>query len=40
LPVSEQLAETVLSLPMHPDLDEATQDLVVQAVAQAVTERP
>jgi UDP-2-acetamido-2-deoxy-ribo-hexuluronate aminotransferase len=40
LPVSEQLAEKVLSLPMHPDLDEATQDLVVEAVAQAVTARP
>jgi UDP-2-acetamido-2-deoxy-ribo-hexuluronate aminotransferase len=36
LPVSEQLAQSVLSLPMHPDLDEPFQDLVVEAVEHAV----
>ncbi len=35
LAVSEELATQVLSLPMHPYLDEATQDLVVEAVAAA-----
>ena len=33
LPVTERLKETVISLPMHADLDEATQDRVVAAVA-------
>jgi dTDP-4-amino-4,6-dideoxygalactose transaminase len=32
LPVSEAKAETVLSLPMHPYLDPATQDRIIQAV--------
>ena len=32
LPVSEAKAETVLSLPMHPDLGEADQDRVIEAV--------
>ena len=32
LPVSEQLADEVISLPMHAYLDEATQDRVVNAV--------
>jgi dTDP-4-amino-4,6-dideoxygalactose transaminase len=32
LPVSEAKAETVLSLPMHPYLDEPTQDLIIAAV--------
>ena len=36
LPVSEQLAEEVISLPMHAYLDEATQDRIIAAVAQAV----
>ena len=36
LPVSERLAEAVLSVPMHPDLDEPTQDRIVEAVAQAL----
>ncbi|HUE78796.1 MAG TPA: DegT/DnrJ/EryC1/StrS family aminotransferase [Sphingomicrobium sp.] len=40
VPVSEWLSETVLSLPMHPDLDEATQDQIVEAVALAVSLRP
>ncbi len=31
-PVSERLARTVLSLPMHPDLTEAEQDAVIGAV--------
>ena len=31
-PVSEQLAREVLSLPMHADLDEATQQRIVKAV--------
>ncbi len=31
-PVSERLAQEVLSLPMHPYLDEATQDRIVEAV--------
>ena len=36
LPVSEDLSRRVLSLPMHPYLDEATQDRVVEAVRAAV----
>jgi dTDP-4-amino-4,6-dideoxygalactose transaminase len=32
LPVTEKKAEVVLALPMHPYLDEATQDLIVEAV--------
>jgi dTDP-4-amino-4,6-dideoxygalactose transaminase len=31
-PVSERLAREVISLPMHADLDEATQQRVVAAV--------
>ena len=38
-PVSERLATEVLSLPMHADLDETTQDLIVDAVASALTVR-
>lgn len=34
-PVSETLAGQVLSLPMHPDLDAATQDHIVRTVRQA-----
>jgi len=34
-PVSEQLGRTVLSLPMHPYLDEATQDRIARAVRAA-----
>ncbi len=33
LPVTERLKDRVLSLPMHPDLDETTQDRIVAAVA-------
>ena len=36
LPVSEALAGRVLSLPMHPYLETATQDRIVAAVASAV----
>jgi dTDP-4-amino-4,6-dideoxygalactose transaminase len=32
LPVSEERAETVISLPMHPYLDTATQDRIIEAV--------
>jgi UDP-2-acetamido-2-deoxy-ribo-hexuluronate aminotransferase len=35
-PRSDRVAERVMSLPMHPDLDEATQDAVVAALAEAV----
>src|SRR5215469_7036911 len=37
LPVSEALGKTVLSLPMHPYLDEATQDRIVDAVLASVS---
>lgn len=36
LPVSDQLAAEVVSLPMHPYLDEATQARIVEAVRQAL----
>ena len=36
LPVSEQLAAEVISLPMHPYLDPATQDRVIEAVRHAL----
>ena len=36
LPVSEALGQTVLSLPMHPYLDEATQDRIVDAILKSV----
>ncbi|AHV91111.1 UDP-2-acetamido-2-dideoxy-d-ribo-hex-3-uluronic acid transaminase, wbpE [Bordetella holmesii 30539] len=35
-PVSDTLAATVMSLPMHPDLDQATQDQIVSALKQAL----
>ncbi|MGQ4230292.1 O-antigen biosynthesis protein WlbC [Bordetella bronchiseptica] len=35
-PVSDDLAARVMSLPMHPDLDEATQDKIVAALRQAL----
>jgi len=37
LPISERLAAEVVSLPMHPYLDEATQDRIVDAVKGALT---
>ena len=36
IPVSEALSKTVISLPMHPYLDEATQDKIVAAVLESV----
>lgn len=36
LPVSEQLADEVISLPMHAYLDAATQDRIIAAVRQAL----
>jgi dTDP-4-amino-4,6-dideoxygalactose transaminase len=36
LPVSEQLAEQVISLPMHAYLDQPTQDRIIAAVQQAL----
>jgi len=35
-PVSERISKHVISLPMHPDLDEATQDRIVDAVLESV----
>ena len=40
LPFSESAAARVISLPMHADLDESTQDRVVSALRQALAERP
>jgi len=37
LPVSEALGQTVLSLPMHPYLDEATQDRIVDAILKSLS---
>ena len=37
LPVSEALGHTVLSLPMHPYLDEATQDRIFESVLESVS---
>jgi dTDP-4-amino-4,6-dideoxygalactose transaminase len=36
IPVSEKISKTVISLPMHPYLDAATQDRVIAAVLEAV----
>jgi dTDP-4-amino-4,6-dideoxygalactose transaminase len=36
LPVSEKLASQVVSLPMHPHLDAATQDYIIEGVLRAV----
>jgi dTDP-4-amino-4,6-dideoxygalactose transaminase len=36
LPVSDALAAEVISLPMHPYLDEATQDRIIDAVKTAL----
>ena len=36
LPVSTALGGTVISLPMHPYLDEATQDMIIEAVLESV----
>ncbi|WP_313901511.1 DegT/DnrJ/EryC1/StrS family aminotransferase [Methylobacterium sp. J-070] len=37
LPVSDRVADEVLSLPMHPDLDAKTQDVVIAAVRECVS---
>jgi dTDP-4-amino-4,6-dideoxygalactose transaminase len=39
LPVAERLAAEVVSLPMHPYLDEATQDRIIQATRGALAQR-
>jgi dTDP-4-amino-4,6-dideoxygalactose transaminase len=39
LPVAERLAAEVVSLPMHPYLDEATQDRIIQAVRGTLPQR-
>ncbi len=36
LPVSEQLADEVISLPMHAYLDEPTQDRIIDAIRRAL----
>jgi len=36
IPVSEQLADEVMSLPMHPDLDPGTQDRIVARIKSAL----
>jgi len=36
VPVSTAIGKTVISLPMHPDLDEKTQDLIIAAVLESV----
>ncbi len=35
-PVSEKISNTVVALPMHPYLDEATQDKIIAAVLESV----
>jgi UDP-2-acetamido-2-deoxy-ribo-hexuluronate aminotransferase len=35
-PISERIAEQVISLPMHPYLSEKDQDMIVAAVAESV----
>jgi dTDP-4-amino-4,6-dideoxygalactose transaminase len=40
VPISEQLAEEVISLPMHAYLDPTTQDRIVEAVRRAVEHDP
>ena len=37
LPVSEKLSSDVISLPMHPYLDQGSQDRVIKAVRDAVS---
>jgi dTDP-4-amino-4,6-dideoxygalactose transaminase len=39
LPISERLAREVLALPMHPYLDEATQDAIIEAVRRGLSPR-
>ena len=40
LPVSERLAESVLSLPMHADMDTASQELIAASIAECLPDRP
>jgi dTDP-4-amino-4,6-dideoxygalactose transaminase len=37
LPICERLSDDVISLPMHPYLDEATQDRIIEAVHGAIS---
>jgi dTDP-4-amino-4,6-dideoxygalactose transaminase len=37
LPISERVAQEVVALPMHPYLDEATQDYIITAVREALS---
>lgn len=39
LPISERVAQEVVALPMHPYLDETTQDTIIEAVREALTAR-
>jgi dTDP-4-amino-4,6-dideoxygalactose transaminase len=39
LPISEKLAKKVISLPMHPYLDSAVQDRIIECVSRAVKAR-
>lgn len=39
LPITERVAQDVVSLPMHPYLDRDTQDLIIEAVRTALTAR-
>ena len=36
VPVAEKIGKTVVSLPMHPYLDEATQDRIIEAVLESI----
>jgi dTDP-4-amino-4,6-dideoxygalactose transaminase len=36
VPVSTAIGKTVISLPMHPDLDEKTQDFIIESVLESV----
>jgi dTDP-4-amino-4,6-dideoxygalactose transaminase len=36
VPVSTEIGKKVISLPMHPYLDEATQDRIIEAVLESV----
>jgi dTDP-4-amino-4,6-dideoxygalactose transaminase len=39
LPISERVAQEVVALPMHPYLDEATQDYIIEQVREALSPR-
>ena len=38
LPISERVAQEVVALPMHPYLDEETQDYIIAQVLEALAE--